>query len=252
MTDTAHASLSPARVADSVADLPAWLPPLVKEQACLAYGKAATPADADIVRRITTHEDMERVWKELLKRRRDGSYQKTDDYVHPVLNTAPSDWLLAAADPLLLAHAEGRQQLGLARFYISVVDIAQHTRPDECMRICRQEIGQIEDQVRHLAALAARFARWSDQWFEQVDDADGRILAIEHLQQAARCLSGWPDQYEADDAWIVPKLVVLQITGRLEQLFGASMYGHAAIVAGIVLQQEVSPGYVRGVVRPLK
>jgi hypothetical protein len=236
-----------------VADLPTWLPPLVKEQACLAYGKAATPADTDIVRRITTHGDMKRVWKELLKRRRDGSYQKTDDYVHPVLNTAPSDWLLAAADPLLLAHTEGRQQLGLARFYISVVDIAQHsTRPDEGMRICRQEIEQIEGQVRRLAALTARFARRSDLWFEQVDDADGRILAIEHLLQAARCLSGWPDQYEADNAWMIPKLVVSGITSRLEQLFGASMYGHAAIVAGIVLQQEISLGYVRGVVGPLK
>ena len=135
MSDTIATPAETATVAtaDNTVELPSWLPPLVAEQARLAYAKADTPDAANLVRRVTTHEDMNGVWKELLKRRRD-DHKKTNDYAYPVLDPADdgylpkldlTDWRPTPAMQGFRTRSEWLQQLGLARLYNTTLNLAR-------------------------------------------------------------------------------------------------------------------------------
>ena len=115
-------------------DVPTSSPLLVKEQAEVAYRKAATAGSAtqfETVRRVTIDPRMNGVWRHLQKRRRD----KRGGYVYrvhdpavteqgPLFKDDPSEGMSDADKMRFGTRAEWIQQLGFAVIYKRMVELA--------------------------------------------------------------------------------------------------------------------------------
>jgi hypothetical protein len=64
-----------------------WIPPYIRDVAQVIYIDANTPQDIELLRRLVLDPRLERVWNELLKKKRK-DYKRVDQYVHPVTEGA--------------------------------------------------------------------------------------------------------------------------------------------------------------------
>ena len=68
-----------------------WVPPYIRDVARVIYKDVNTSKDQDLLRRLISDPRMERVWNELLKKKRQ-NYKRTEQYVHSVRQDR--DWSL--------------------------------------------------------------------------------------------------------------------------------------------------------------
>lgn len=226
----------------------------------MAYAAADTPEDAAIVRRVTTHEEMRGVWKELLKRRNDGR-RKTNDYAYPVQDPDPSRSLPVYAARRAWTRAEWSQQMGLAELSIRLVRLGRRcaVRPlsSDAIRFGSGAPPPATDDLQdtHDAALLADLSqRYLLDCLRGIEDPNCvamRCRAAQHLARAADCLNDIEERRQAANSKAVLTGVINLIADTVFQLFGPDvhLYGQTATMTSIVLQRNVSPEYVHGVTR---
>jgi hypothetical protein len=243
-----------SRPPDGAADLPGWLPPLVKEHARMAYAAADTPEDAAIVRRVTTHEDMRSVWKELLKRRAAAGH-----YVYPVQDPDPARRRPVYAARRAWTRTDWLQQRGLAELSIRLTRLGRRcaVRPLSSDDLFSSTPLPNTDDLRDVqdaALLADQAQRYVLDCLRHIEDASCvamRLKAAQHLVRAADCLNDIEERRQTDNDRAVLTGVINIVADAVFQLFGPDvhLYGQTAIMASVVLQRDVSPEYVRGVTR---
>jgi hypothetical protein len=147
-------------------EIPAWSPPLVKEQAEIAYRKAAAAGSAaqfETVRRVTIDQRMNGVWRHLQKRRRDNRR----GYAYPVYDPAvseegslfkddPTEGMSDADRRRFGTRAELIQQIGFAVIYRRMVELALAQAEPEAQGFVAQFYQQEAAELRAKAKIGRR------------------------------------------------------------------------------------------------
>jgi hypothetical protein len=221
--------------------IPSWVPPPVAQIAREMASDDATP----FLTALVQDQRMRRVWHELSKRRRDGSF------MHPA---AP--WWI---DPV--NEEEERQGVAMAKLLTAAVQFA--SRPGATST--RRKIERIRkhhlEMARQLRADALR-----------VDEPDERcrlIAAAETYEELAKSVEGpqhggaheagpagrgkyywpWPMIFDRDRGDPADRWLACAISYTCRALFCSPMYGITAIIMSVVLGREISPRAVRQMVQ---
>jgi hypothetical protein len=215
------------------ADLPIWLPPLVKERAREAYAGARSAAELAMVKRVTTDLRMAGVWKYLQQKKR-----KTADYVYPVLNPLPLPGTpIKTPDhpEAFSSRTEWIQQIGLRKLYERTILLGRCCLPSANVtttfsaRRYRQKAAKLQLEAQKLAG--------------KDDQLSHHLEAASHLSRAADWFDGMAAILTANEDNQVA--VVMAVTAIMVKFFGKPMYQQSAAIASIMLDREITRDQVR-------
>jgi len=247
-------------------DLPAWLPPLVREHARLIYGQCRDDDEAAALLRVTVDPRMEVVWTYLRRRRRDlqARHVRTHEYEHAARDDNPND---PNPDPRFPTRNEALQQRALRRLYGEVVRLTRlYGVPSRDAR--RRIAHPLAPGVHPHLALPNRFEREAAAHLATAERlASGPIPARER-RKVQKALQRTAASFEAAAAAVVaetidhlPVAVASGIARKLSQGFvghrtnaaggpiGDLMPTQAAIIASVIFGQTITAGDVEYAVR---
>jgi hypothetical protein len=240
---------------ESAADLPGWLPPLVRLQASKTYAAVrASGRDRELetVRRITADVRMKRVWQQLQKRRRSGSAQ----YMHPVFDPAAdeTDYLPSRA-ARFQTRSEWMQQIGLAAIYKVMVN--------QCLLLLPSQTASGSVFYKQAETLRELMAQLNDYTIEPTRRKKAfkakREKLLAFLAKTLCVVEDLGKDYRESIASDVPEAVAMSIALRMDMLFGkptsgaSYMYGVTATIIGVLLgsagiDRQVTAANVRNIV----
>jgi hypothetical protein len=214
------------------ADLPIWLPPLVKERAREAYAGARSAAELAMAKRITTDDRMQGVWGYLQKRRRDRAHQRTAGYEYPAID------LMAAKTSYhpgtFSSRAEWLQQTALCVIYDRMLHLGRLCMPGAPTPSAdryRRRATELRLEAQTLSG---------EGWFDTA-----AYTAASHLVRAANCFDTLAESYISSTIKATPAALMAGVARHMTALFGKSMYTQSAIISGVVLDREVTRQQVR-------
>jgi hypothetical protein len=212
------------------ADLPIWLPPLVKESARReAYAGARSAAELEMAKRITTDPRMAGVWKYLQKKQRDRRHRQTAGYKYSAI-----DPMAAETDhhpETFSSRAEWLQQNALRSIYRRMLHLGLL-----CMPSANVSIVSTGSANYYRARAAELRSEAQTLWSEDV---------ASHLHKAANCFDAMAESSISFAVKNTPTSVMAGVARQMKHLFGTPMYTQSAIISGIVLDREVTPQQVR-------
>jgi hypothetical protein len=239
-------------------DLPAWLPPLVREHARLIYQQSRDDDDAAALLRVTIDPRMEAVWAYLRRRRRDveDRHVRTHEYAHAARDDNPND---PNPDPRFPTRNEALQQHALRRLYGEVVRLTRlYGVPSRPKR--RPPAHPLAPGVHPNMALPNRFEREAAAHRVTAERLASRpIMPARERRKVQKALQRAALSYDALAAAVVaetidhlPVAVARGIARKLFQGFvgqrttaaggpiGDYMPTQAAIIASVIFGQTIT------------
>jgi hypothetical protein len=219
---------------------PTWLPSLVADHATLVWRQAETAGnteEADAITRITCDPRMEEVWSYLRRRRRDPDKRqvRTHEYAYAARDDDPN-----AGNPApgkFPTRLETLQQLAMSRLYGDMVRLTRlYGMPSGPARGPRSHPHLLAPHPWSTIAVALRAMA------PRMESGSAKLRGRRErdIHTAAAAIE---DQTETEiSATIdgIPAAVTRLIAGRLRRRFGVPMVGQTAIIAGVILNSEVS------------
>jgi hypothetical protein len=238
------ADASPPEAALLELQIPDWVPEPVAQAARYA---AVTPNTHKYLRRLICDERMKRVWHELARRRRDGTF------MHAAAR-APA-WRPSGEDSLEPCAPDEQQGAAMANLLkeslVCVIDRGTTVTRQQAEQDHRRFL-KLAQQLRADASLQWMDAdrRWS-RWI----DRDSRLLvsaAGAYTRAATRIAkkleSSRPNfpimrkraRGNAEDQWLA-----INITTECRWQFNSPLYGVTAIIMSVILDREITQRAVR-------
>jgi hypothetical protein len=219
---------------------PAWLPPLVAEHAILVWRQAEAAGnveEADALERITSDPRMEAVWNYLRRRRRDPDkhHVRTHLYYHAAWDVDPNADI--PAPDKFPTRSETLQQLAMSQTCGDMVRLS---------RLYGMPSGPARGPRAHPHLLDPHpwlRSNWLRAVLSQVKAGPAKVRAKHERilrDDVATALNGQIQLEIADTVAGIPAAVVRIIGSKLRRRFGVPMVGQTAIIAGVILNSEVS------------
>jgi hypothetical protein len=244
MTDSccqSRCEISTAPIDGTTLQVPDWVPASVKEQALLAWAHWSQVLSTGFpefeavtrFRRLVCDQRMRKVWKELLRRKRDGS-----GFVNPAWGRSD-------------LQSERNQQETLQWFFILVVT---HLSPDIVVRTRAEvetERAQLFDAVKKLHAIARNILPLAPFNSEEIELAAKSLSSELEKGSPSRVIS--PLEYltverRRGDSRL--RAFVLATADICNRQFGRSLYSTVATITNVVFgRQDVTAIRVREIVR---
>jgi hypothetical protein len=199
----------------------AWVPPSVAEIMCKAYA-AGDESARTVIARLACNPRMRAVWRELLRRRRDGTY------MYPAVShrlCLPTFMRLILQDALRPGRTLSRQQAKQERSRL--LDMAERLR--------REMTTEPEDVLRLMAA-AETYEQLAKNIEYHLQTREGPVPEVLDLDR----VHGDPTK-----RWLA-----FAISWECRIMFIKPLYGVTAIIMSVILDCEITPRAVRQMVLP--
>jgi hypothetical protein len=212
------ANVLPVTTAEPL-QVPSWVPEPVAQVAREAYA-AGDESARTVIARLACDPRMRGVWRELLRRRRDGTF------MHPAVSFFTQYHLrtftrLILQDALRPGRTLSRRQAERERNRL--LDMAERLR--------NEVITEPEDVLRLTAA-----AETYEQLAKNIEQTGGPVPEVLDLDRA---------HGDPTERWLA-----FAISWECRIMFASPLYGVTAIIMSVVLGREITPREVRQMVLP--
>jgi hypothetical protein len=207
--------------------MPSWVPPPV---AHVARQNASSPLVQD--------QRMRRVWRQLLRRRRDGTFMH------------PAAWWIDGV------NAEERRGVALAKLLTTALQFAARPGATSTRRKVERMRNHNLEMARHLRADAdaLRVDKSDERWCRLIAAAETYEEIAKNVEWHLRSQGQgyyypWPMVLDRDRGDPADRWLACAISYTCSSLFCTPLYGVTAIIMSIILGREISPRAVRQMVR---
>jgi hypothetical protein len=246
------AEVLPETTAEPGLGIPAWVPKPVAEVVREAY-VAGDESARKIISRLACDERMRRVWHELGRRHRDGTF------MHPAAS-APAYTPISATPGYVTpassvsVTADEWQDEAMASLLRAALDYAVNRGTTLTRQRAKQDRLHYLEMAQHLRADASRL--WVDP--ERMLDRDRRRLLMSAAGAYARAAARIANQLESGARqWYSPVIrerdrgkpadqwLALNIATECRWRFGSPHYSVTAIIVSVILDREIDGRAVR-------
>jgi hypothetical protein len=214
------ANVLPVTTAEPL-QVPSWVPEPVAQVAREAYTVGDDSA-RKVIARLTCDPRMRGVWRELLRRRRDGTF------MYPSISFTlhlPSFMRLILQDALRPGRTLSRQQAKQERSRL--LDMAERLR---------SEMTTEPEDVLRLTAAAETYEQLASNIEHHLQTREGPVPEVLDLDR----VHGDPTE-----RWLA-----FAISWQCRIMFASPLYGITAIIVSVALGREITPRAVRQMVLP--
>jgi hypothetical protein len=222
--------------------IPAWVPKpvahIARQKARVRNHRRNRTVGEDVTQFLTPlvqDQRMRRVWHELLRRRRDGTF------MHP----AAAWWIDAT-------NAEERQGVAMAKLLTAALQFAARPGATSTRRKAERMRNHNLEMARHLRADAdaLRVDKSDERWYRLIAVAEtyeGIAKNVEwHLRsQGQGYYYPWPMVLDRDRRDPADRWLACAISYTCRSLFCSPLYGITAIIMTVILGREIARGTVR-------